>query len=463
MTMENAYEYEITVIGGGPGGYVAAIKAAKEGKKVCLIECANVGGVCLNEGCIPTKTLIKTANLYESILHADDFAIEGVEPEKISVSMKKLQSRRQAVVNQLVGGVKGLLRGNKVTVVEGRASFADAHTVTAGEKKITSEYFIIATGSDTFLPPFIAQEGKNDVITSREALLLEELPKSVAIIGGGVIGIEFAYLLGTLGSKVTVLELMDNILPMVDEEVSAMARKRMEQRGIVFHTGAKVTKIKDNSVLFETKGGERSIAADKVLMAVGRVPSTEGLGAKEIGVNFEKNAIVTDEFMRTNVKNIYAIGDVNGKVMLAHTASHEGVAAVAHICGKPACVHYDRIPSCIYLEPEIAAIGLTEKQAREKCPDVKVGKFPMVANGKSLVEGDTDGIVKVVLDGATGEILGVHLYGKHVTEMAAEISAAMTLEATADEIIDTVHPHPTVSESIPEAFMAAYGKAIHYL
>ena len=457
------YDYDITVLGGGPGGYAAAIKAAKEGKKVCLVENAELGGVCLNEGCIPTKTLIKTANAYRSVLHAADFAVEGVDPAKIKVSMKKLQERRAAVVSQLTGGVKGLLRGNKVDFVKGMAKFVDAHTVTAGEKKISSEYFIIATGSVAFMPPFIAQEGKNNIITSREALLLEEIPKSIAIIGGGVIGIEFAYLFGALGSQVTVLELMDNILPMVDEEISGLARKQMEKSGVTFHTGARVSKVKDNGVFFESKGKEQSVTADLVLMAVGRLPNTEGLGAKELGIAFDKNAVITDEYMRTNIANIYAIGDVNGKVMLAHTASAEGFVAVDNICGKVDRMRYDRIPSCIYLEPEIASIGLTEKQAREQYTDVKVGKFPMAGNGKSLVEGDQSGLVKVIIDGRLGEILGVHLCGSHVTEMIAEIALAMNLEASAGEIMASIHPHPTISESIPEAFMAAYGKAIHWL
>ncbi|CAK7051115.1 MAG: Dihydrolipoyl dehydrogenase [Desulfovibrio sp.] len=455
------YDYDITVIGAGPGGYVAAIKAAKEGKKTCIIERAHFGGVCLNEGCIPTKTLIKTANVLHEIKEAGAFAIEGVDVSKVSVSMQKLQKRKQSVVQKLVGGVKALLRGNKVAVVEGAASFVDAHTVKAGDKTITSEYFIIATGSDVMMPSFIKQEGKNTILTSKEALDIDHVPASVAIIGGGVIGVEFAYLFNKLGSKVTVLELMDHILPMVDEEVSDMAKKRLAKDGVTFHTGAKVTTVKDNAVLFEKGGKAESVKADCVLMAVGRVPCTDGLNAKEIGIEFDRAAIKTDGELRTNIPNIFAIGDVNAKVMLAHTASHEGIVAVETICGQKMHMDYGKIPSCIYLDPEIACIGMTEKQAREKYATVKVGKFPMVANGKSLVEGDADGVVKVILEGELGEILGVHMYGKHVTDMIAEIAVAMTLEATAEEIIHTIHPHPTVSESVPEAFMAAFGKAIH--
>ncbi|MCL2853200.1 MAG: dihydrolipoyl dehydrogenase [Defluviitaleaceae bacterium] len=456
------FDYDITVLGGGPGGYVAAIRAAQEGKKVCLIERANVGGVCLNEGCIPTKTLLKSAGVYRDILHSADFGVEGVNLSGVKVSMPKLQQRRKTVIDRLVGGVKGLLKANKVTVVEASARFTDAHTVAAGDKSITSEYFIVATGSNVLIPPFIALEGKNNVLTSKEALLLEEIPKTTVIIGGGVIGIEFAYLLNTLGGKVIVIELMDNILPMVDEEVSSIARKRLEKDGVTIRTGARVKKVSDNNVFYEYDGTEHSASADAVIMAVGRVPNTEGLDAEKAGVEFNKNAIAVDELLRTNIKNIYAVGDVNGKVMLAHTASHEGIAAVENIYGGSVKVDYNKIPSCIYIEPEVSCIGMTEKQARERYGDVKVGKFPMAANGKSLTAGDTDGMVKVVVDGRLGEILGVHICGNHVTEMISEISLAMNLEATIDEIIATIHPHPTVSESIPEAFMASYGKAIHF-
>ncbi len=456
-----SYDFEVTVIGGGPGGYVAAIKAAQAGKKTCIVESRYYGGTCLNVGCIPTKTLIKTANVLDEIREAEKYCVEGLDTSDMRVSMPRLQMRKKAVVGQLVGGVKGLLRANKVTAVDAKASFVDPHTIQAGEKKITSEYFIIATGSSVFMPPFIALEGKTNVITSTEALDLDHVPASMAIIGGGVIGVEFAYLMAKLGCKVTVLELLDHILPMVDNEVSAMAQKRMEKEGIKFCLGAKVKKVRDSSVFYELGGSEQSVTAEAVLMAVGRVPNTEGLNADKAGVEFDRRAIRTDDHLRTNVGHIYAVGDVNGKVMLAHTASHEGIVAVKNICGGSAAMNYDRIPSCIYLEPEIACIGLTESQARERYKQIRIGKFPMAANGKSLVEGDTDGIVKVILDDKLGEILGVHMYGKHVTDMVAELSVAMSAELTAEEMIEAIHPHPTVSESVPEAFMAAVGKAIH--
>ena len=456
-----AQKTTIAVIGSGPGGYVAAIKAAKEGKRVCIAERAAFGGVCLNEGCIPTKTLIKTANTLHEIRECASFGIEGVDPASVSVSMPKLQQRKQQVVRTLVGGVKGLLRGNKVATMEGSASFVDAHTADVGGKSVTFAYAVIATGSEVMIPSFIKQEGNNRILTSREILDIDAVPSSIAIIGGGVIGIEFAYLLNRLGSRVTVLELMENILPMVDEEVSGMAKKRLEKDGVTFHMGAKVHTVKDNAVLFEKGGRQEAVGADVVLMAVGRMPNTEGLKARELGIAFDKAAIRTDEFLRTNIPHIYAIGDVNGKVMLAHTASHEGIVAVEHICGRRVKMDYAAIPSCIYLDPEIACIGLTEGQAKAAGKTVNIGKFPMQANGKSLVEGEPGGMAKVIVDAELGEILGVHLYGKHVTDMIAEIAVAMTLEATAEEIIHSIHPHPTVSEAIPEAFMAAFGKAIH--
>ena len=460
-----SYDYEVAVIGAGPGGYETAIKAAQMGKKTCIIESTYFGGTCLNVGCIPTKALIQSAELYAKIKESASFAIEGVDASRVSVNMQKLQVRKGTVVKTLVNGVKGLLRGNKVTAIEGKASFVDPHTLAVGEKTITAENIIIATGSSVFIPPFIAQEGTNNLLSSTEALDLDHVPGSVAVIGGGVIGIEFAFLLNKLGSKVTVLELMDHILPMVDTEVSGLAQKRMAKEGITFQLGAKVSKVKDNTVYYELDGKQCEVKANMVLMAVGRTPNTEGLNAEGIGITFDRKAIQTDSHMRTNIPNIYAIGDVNGKVMLAHTASHEGMVAVANICGHGEEMRYDRIPSCIYLDPEIACIGLTESQAREQYGDsLKVGRFNMVANGKSLIAGDTDGLFKVIVEASTGEILGVHLYGQHVTDMIGEISVAMSAEATAEEVIGTIHPHPTINEALGEAFMAAWnGRAINSL
>ena len=454
-------DFDITVIGAGPGGYVAAIAAAQQKKRVCIVERDKEGGVCLNEGCIPTKTLIRTVKLAGEIKKAGEFGINGVDASAITVDMEKLQTRKKAVVSKLTGGVRGLLKANGVAVINGSAAFKDKNTIIVGEKEITSDYFIIATGSITLMPRFIPVEGKNDIITSSEALEIITVPKKLGIIGGGVIGIEFAYIFSELGAEVHVFELMDQILPMVDGEVAALARKRMEKAGVIFYTGARVQAVKNNTVCFEFGGKTLEDSADCILMAVGRSPYTDGLNTRAIGLELEKGAVKTDGALRTNIANIYAIGDVNGVSMLAHTASHEGIIAVNNICGCNEFIDYSRVPSCVYLDPEIACIGLTESQAREN-HEIRIGRFPLAGNGKALVEGDSDGIVKVILDAATDEILGAHIYGLHATDMIGEISVAMTAEATAEEIINAIHPHPTVSESISEAFLGAYGKPIHW-
>lgn len=458
------YDYDVVVIGAGPGGYEAAIKAGQCGLKTCVIEAKHFGGTCLNVGCIPTKALIKCADVVDMIHEADAYAIEGIDKAQIKVNMTKLQQRKATVVSTLVNGVKGLLRANKVTAVEGHASFVDPHTVAVGDKQITASNFIIATGSSVFIPPFIAQEGENNILTSTQALDLDYVPKEFVIIGGGVIGIEFAYLMNKLGSKVIVLELMEHILPMVDAEVADRAEKRLAQEGVVFHLGAKVEKVKDNVVYYTINGQENTITGDAILMAVGRVANSEGLNAQAIGLEYDKRNLVADDHLRTNIPHIYAIGDVNGKVMLAHTSSHEGMVAVANICGHDEAMDYRYIPSCIYMKPEISCVGISEAAAKEQYSNVKVGRFDMMANGKSVVEGDTDGLFKVILDGDTGEILGVHLYGHHVTDMMGELAVAMTGELTAEEFLLAIHPHPSFNEALGEAFMKAWtGKAINSL
>ena len=455
------YDYDVAVIGGGPGGYVAAIKAAQAGKKTVIVEKNKFGGTCLNVGCIPTKALVKSVGVYEEVRRAVEFGIEGVDKAGLKVSMPKLQDRKNAVVSQLVGGVNALLRGNGVTIVEAAGKLTDPHTIEAGGKKITAEAIILATGSETLIPGFIEYEGETNIITSTEALSMQEVPKSMTVIGGGVIGIEFAYIYASLGTKVTILELMDQILPMVDAEVSRLASQSLKKLGIMFHTGARVKKVSGNRVYYEEGGKEAFVEAEYTLMAVGRTPYTADLGAAEIGIEFDRKAIKTDERMRTNIPGIYAIGDVNARSMLAHTASREAEIAVENILGRPEKMLYDMIPACIYMEPEIASVGLTEQQAKEKYGKVKVGKFPMSANGKSLIEGDRSGMIKVILDPEYNSILGVHMFAVHATDMIAEIVTAMNLEATAEEIIASIHPHPTISEAVGEAFMAACGKAIH--
>lgn len=457
--MEN---FDLAVIGGGPGGYVAAIKAAQLGKKVCLVEKEKLGGVCLNQGCIPTKTLLKSVEVLKTVKNSSGYGVVNAEISQAALDMAKLQQRKKRIVQKLTGGVGSLLKANGVTVLTGSASFIDKNTITTGTEQVRADQIIVATGSSPVRLP-IPISSDAPVITSEDALNLTETPERVVVIGGGVIGIEFAYIFSHLGSQVTVVEFLERILPMVDEEITAEITKMLQGIGITIHTGAKVTSIEGGKVYFEKEGREETAEADKILMAVGRVPNTQGLNLEAIGVKFEKKAIAADDHLRTNIPGIYAVGDVNGRSMLAHTASMEGIVAVENICGKDVTMDYANIPQCIYLQPEIATVGVTEKQAREKYGEIKIGRFPLAANGKALVEGEQKGVIKVLVEPRYNEILGVHMYGIHATDMISELAFALRLEATAEEIAMVIHPHPTVSEIIPEAFHAALGKAIHFV
>lgn len=467
--------FDIAVIGGGPGGYVAAIKAGQKGKKVCLVEKDNLGGVCLNQGCIPTKTMIKSVEVLNTVKKCSDFGVIKAETAEAVIDMMKLQQRKGKIVKQLTGGVGALLRGNGVKVYQGSASFLDKSTLKVNEEQIAADNIIIATGSVPAKLPISISGGEycpchapcttkdvcTTIITSEEALELTEIPKTMAVIGGGVIGIEFAYIYANLGTKVTVIEMMDRILPMVDEEITSQVTKMLQKHGIEIYTSARVTNIAGTEVYFEHGGSRKKTEGSKVLVSIGRVPNIEGLNLACLDLKQNNKAIEVDKGMRTNIPGIYAIGDVNGISMLAHTASMEGIIAVENILGGSHTIDYDKIPSCIYVHPEIACVGLTEKQAREKYGEIKVGRFPLAANGKAAVEGSAEGLIKVIAEAKYGEIVGVHIYGIHATDMISESVLAMSLEATVEEIPWAVHPHPTVAEIIPEAFLAAMGKAIH--
>lgn len=457
-----SFDFDIIVLGGGPGGYVAAIKSAQLGKKTCVIEKEHYGGVCLNEGCIPTKTLLRSSEALKEVKESVKFGVVDAAVENAKLDMNKVQKRKRQVVSQLVGGVEGLLKANKVTMVNGLASFVDKNTIAVDGKKYSAENIIIATGSNVRTLPINISK-KANVLTSKEALNLDYIPNDMVIIGGGVIGIEFAYFLNSLGTKVTVVEFLDRILPMVDAEITDQAMKLLTKEGIKIYTSSKVSEIKDDAVLFEKDGKIIEVSATNVLMAVGRGANTDGLNLDSVGVKTVRGAIETNLKLETNVPNIYAIGDVNGKAMLAHTASMEGIIAVENICGHNKEMDYSKIPSAIYTQPEIASVGLTEEQARAKHKNIKVGKFPMLANGKAKVAGEEDGMIKVIIDGNLGEILGVHIFSIHATDMISEAVVAMNLEATAEEICNSIHPHPTVSEAIHEAFHAAVDKAIHFM
>lgn len=458
----DSYDYDVIVIGGGPGGYVAAIKSAQLGKKTCIIEKRHFGGVCLNEGCIPTKTLLRSSEVLKEVRESAKFGVTDVDVKDAKMDMAAVQNRKTQIVRQLVGGIEGLLRGNRVSVVNGSASFLDKNTVEVSGEKYTAENIIIASGSDVKMLPIEISE-KAMVLTSKEALELCNVPEDITIIGGGVIGVEFAYFLNSIGTKVTIVEFLDRILPMVDDEITAQVTKQLIKSGIKIYTGSKVSEIREASILFEKDGEMVEIPAGSVLMAVGREANTEGLNLDVPGIKTARGAIETNLRLQTNIPNIYAIGDVNGKAMLAHTASMEGIIAVENICGHHTEMDYSKIPTAIYIQPEIACIGLTEKQARDEFENIKIGKFPMLSNGKAKVEGEQSGMIKVITEGDSGKILGAHMFCIRATDMISEVAVAMNLGASSEDIINTVHPHPTVSESIHEAFHAAFDKAIHFM
>lgn len=453
-------DFDVVVIGGGPGGYVAAIKAAQLGKRTAVIEKKNFGGVCINRGCIPTKALLRSAEALKEVKESAKFGVVDLDVSTAKLDLNLVQKRKETVVGQLTAGICGLLKKNGVTVINGEGKLKDKNTVVADGKEYTTEYVILATGSSIKSLP-ITIDSAMDVLTSDDALNLTETPDSIAIIGGGVIGIEFAYFLASIGTKVCVIEFLDRILPMVDEEITAQVTGMLKGMGVEIYTSAKVTEITKDSVIFEKSGKQESVKVSKVLMAVGRSADLGGIECDKLGIKTERGAIVTDLFLKTSVDNIYAIGDVNGKAMLAHTASMEGIIAVENICGHNKVMDYDKIPSAIYVQPEIASVGLTETQAKEKYGSVKVGRFPMFANGKAKVAGEENGLIKVIVESKYNEIVGVHMFCIHATDMISEAVVAMNLESTAEEVAMSVHPHPTVSEIYHEAFHAAIDKAIH--
>lgn len=454
-------DYDVIIVGGGPGGYVAAIKGAQLGKKIAVVEKNQFGGVCINRGCIPTKVLLRSVESLKEVKESEKFGVTDVDVTNAKLNMMLVQKRKESVISQLVGGINGLMKKNNVTVLTGEGKIQDNNTVVVGGKAYSTDYIIIATGSSIKSLP-IPMDSDMKILTSDEALDLTEIPKSIAIIGGGVIGIEFAYFLAGVGSQVTVVEFLDRILPMVDEEITTQVSSMLKDRGVEIYTGARVTEITKDAVLFEKDGKMQSVSVSNVLMAVGRVPDLCGVDCEALNIETSRGAIVTDLTLKTSADNIYAIGDVNGKAMLAHTASAEGIIAIENICGHHRIMDYDKIPSSIYIQPEIACVGLTETQAREKYGNVKVGKFPIFANGKAKVAGEENGLIKVILEPKYNEILGVHLFCIHATDMIAEAVVAMNLEATAEEVIRSIHPHPTVSEIYHEAFHAAVDKAIHF-
>lgn len=453
--------YDVVIIGGGPGGYVAAIKAGQLGAKVALIEKEVVGGICLNHGCIPTKALIKSAKVYETLKKSTDF---GVKAENITFDWNKIVERKNTIVNQLTNGVSFLLKKNKVEVIQGYGEIINKNQVKVDNKILDTKNIIIATGSSAIMPPIPgAQEAFDNkiLVTSKELLKIDKFPKSLTIVGGGVIGIEFASIFSTLGSKVTIIEKLPTILANMDEEIQVAYTKKLKKDGINILTDAAVTKINKNITTYELNGKEETVNSEVILMAVGT--RANSVAFDHLKLNKDRANIVTNEYLQTSIPNIYAIGDVNGKYMLAHVASHEGIIAVEHMLNKQTQpMDYTKIPACVYGSPEIASIGLTEQEAKERNLKYKVSKVPLAAIGKALADGEKEGFIKLIVDEKYLEIIGVHIYAYQATELISEYSLAMIAEATAYELSQAIHPHPTLSELTLEAALGAIDKPIHF-
>lgn len=460
-------KYDLIVIGSGPGGYVAAIRASQLGMKVAVMEKAEIGGICLNWGCIPTKALLKSANVFEYITHAKDY---GIEVKDFKADLPGMVKRSREVAASNSKGVQFLFKKNKIELIEGSAILKKGGKVEVTDvsgKKVEHEAknIIVATGGRSRELPNLKIDGKK-IIGYREAMILNEIPKKLLVVGSGAIGVEFAYFYRAIGTEVTLVEFLPRIVPVEDEEVSKALDKSFRKMGMVIHTNSEVTKVDTSGkgcvATVKTPTGEIKVEADVVLSAVGVATNLEGIGLEDIGVKTEKGKVIVDDFYKTNVAGVYAIGDIVKGPALAHVASAEGIICVEKIAGKnPKPLDYNNIPGCTYCSPEIASVGYTEEAARKAGYEIKVGKFPFSASGKAKAAGATDGFVKVIFDAKYGEWLGAHFIGANVTEMIAEVVAARNLETTGHEIIKTMHPHPTMSEAIMEAAAAAYGEVIH--
>ena len=457
-------DYDLVVIGAGPGGYVAAIRGSQLGLKTAVVERDAVGGICLNWGCIPSKALLRNAEVIHLIQRADEF---GITFDNVSYDFGKAIDRSRRVVKHLTKGVEVLLKKNKVEHFKGEALLKDRETIEIKKtgQTLSTKNIIIATGARAKTLPMLSIDGEV-VITSREALDLRQVPSSVAIVGGGATGVEFAYLYRAYGSEVTVVELLSHLVPLEDEEVSQHLERAFDKQGIKAMTGSQVTGFSKNGdkarVKVATPAGEEEIECEKVLVSVGVQGNIEDLGLEELGIEADKGFIKIDDKMMTSVPGIYAIGDVTGKLLLAHVASAQGVAAVETIAGEETpALDYSLMPRATYCQPQVASFGLTEQQAREQGLDIKIGRFPFQASGKALALGETEGMVKLVVDNSLGEIVGVHMIGAEVTELLGEMSLARLLESTTQEVGWLVHSHPTLSETLKEAALAADGRAIH--
>jgi dihydrolipoamide dehydrogenase len=461
--------YDLIVVGSGPGGYVAAIRASQLGMKVAVVERAELGGICLNWGCIPTKSLLKSAQVFEYMKHAGDYglAVDG----EIKADFEKVVARSRGVAEKMSGGIQYLFKKNKIEVINGFGKLVANKSVEVtaedGSKTVyEAKHIILATGARSRELPNLPQDGKN-IIGYRKALTLEKLPKSMIVVGSGAIGSEFAYFYSTMGTKVTLVEFMPNILPVEDEEVSKQIGRSFKKNKIKVMTNSSVESVEgkdgDLKVNIKNKKGQIEVhECEVVLSAVGITPNTEGIGLEEVGVATENGRIVVDDYYKTNIEGVYAIGDIVKGPALAHVASAEGICCVEKIAGMDVePIDYSTIPGCTYTVPEVASMGMTEKAAKEAGHEVKIGKFPFSASGKASAAGANEGFVKLIFDAKYGELLGAHMIGANVTEMIAELIVARKLETTGHELIKAIHPHPTMSEAIMEAAAAAYDEVIH--
>jgi dihydrolipoamide dehydrogenase len=464
-----AQEFDLVIVGSGPGGYVAAIRAAQLKMKVAMIERAELGGICLNWGCIPTKALLRSSDVYHLLTHADayGFKVEG----KVTFQLDKIVERSRAVAKQMSNGIAFLMKKNKITVISGSAKLAGRGKLNVTKDgqpvaEISAKHIILATGARARQLPGLEIDGKL-VWSYREALVPKEQPKRLLVIGSGAIGIEFASFFRTLGSEVTVVELLDRVLPVEDEEISAFARKAFEKQGIKIRTGAKVTKLdrKADSVVatIEADGKNETIEVDRVISAVGIIGNTEEVGLETVkGVKVDRGFIQVDEYLRTGEPGIYAIGDVVSPPWLAPKASHEGIICVDAIAGlHPHPMKVDNIPGCTYCTPQVASVGWTEARAKKEGREIRVGRFPFIGNGKAVALGEPQGLVKTIFDAKTGELLGAHMVGAEVTELIQGYVIARTGELTEAELMETIFPHPTISETMHESVLDAYGRVIH--